>query len=335
MNSYERLYNRMAGKPVDRVPNLNIVMFLAAKQIGVSYREYVSDYKKLVEGNMVCHEKFGIDCFCAISDPMREAEGLGCEVEMPEDNVPYAKKHLIETVGDIKKLKIIDPSKGRRMNDRLEAIRLFKEKSMGEVPVIGWVEGAVAMSCDIMDMSEFMCNLYDYEEEMHEMLNTCYNQAKLFALEQIKAGADIIGIGDAATSLLSPAFYEEFALPYQKKLTEDIHNAGAKVKLHICGNTEPMLPYIAQVKADIFDCDHMVNLEKAIEALDGISSVSGNYDPVSVMLQGSTQTVENAVKYCLAQNSKTNIVAGGCEIPKLTPDENMLTVKRILENLSF
>ena len=63
---------RMAGQPVDKVPNLNIAMALVAKCAGVSYREYAQNYKKLVEGNLYCVEHFGFDAVSAISDPMRE-----------------------------------------------------------------------------------------------------------------------------------------------------------------------------------------------------------------------------------------------------------------------
>ena len=38
MNSKERLEARLQGKPVDKIPNLNIAMALVAKCAGVSYR---------------------------------------------------------------------------------------------------------------------------------------------------------------------------------------------------------------------------------------------------------------------------------------------------------
>ncbi|MFR6146007.1 hypothetical protein, partial [Neglectibacter timonensis] len=47
MNSKERLEARLQGKPVDKIPNLNIAMALVAKCAGVSYREYAQDYRKL------------------------------------------------------------------------------------------------------------------------------------------------------------------------------------------------------------------------------------------------------------------------------------------------
>ncbi len=72
MNAYERVMNRQAGKAVDRLPNLNIFMMMPAKLLGIPYGEYVTDHRKLVEGVLYCYENFSTDCFCVISDPMRE-----------------------------------------------------------------------------------------------------------------------------------------------------------------------------------------------------------------------------------------------------------------------
>lgn len=329
MNSYERLFNRMSGMTVDKLPNLCIVMMFAAKQIGVPYGKYVTDYRVLSEGVLHCYEKFGIDCLCVISDPMREAEGFGTDVTIPEDDVPYAKKPLIDDVSHISKLKTIDPSLSRRMNDRLEAVRLLKEKAGKQVPVIGWVEGAFAEACDLMDISDMMTTMLDYPDETEELLSVCVKQAELFALSQIKAGAEIIGVGDAASSLIGPALYEKFALPYEKKLIDTIHKAGAKVKLHICGNINPILPLIAKTGADIVDVDHMVDIRKAGEIFPPNTSVSGNFDPVAILLEGDIQTVKNAVNNCIDIGTKTNIIAAGCEVPKFTPEQNLLAIKEM------
>ncbi|MGI5960005.1 MAG: uroporphyrinogen decarboxylase family protein [Massiliimalia sp.] len=330
MNSYERLFARMEGKPVDRLPNLNIVMMFAARQIGVPYGKYVTDHRLLAEGVWKCYEKFGIDCLCAISDPMREAEGLGAKVVIPEDDVPYSQEFLVTEISDIEKLKPIDPSLGRRMNDRLEAVRLLKEKSGGEVPVIGWVEGAVAECCDLMNISQAMVSLLDYPDEMNQMLALCEEQSERFALAQIQAGADIIGVGDAASSLIGPGLYEEFALPWQQKLISAIHNAGAKVKLHICGNLNPVLDLVAQTGADIVDCDHMVDIQEAVRVFPKNMSACGNFDPVSVLLSGTPELVKQEVLRCSNLGVNNNLIAAGCEVPKFTPEENMFAVMEAL-----
>ena len=73
----------------------------------------------------------------------------------------------------------------------------------------------------------------------------------------------MIGCGDAAASLLSPALVEEFVLPYEKRVVEGIHQAGGLVKLHICGNSQHFLGQLVTNGADLYNVDHMVDLAPA------------------------------------------------------------------------
>ena len=327
MNSYERVMNCLAGKPVDRMPNMSLVMMFAAKQAGVTYGEFVSDYRLLVEGNLICYEKFGFDMFCAVSDPMREAEGFGAKVIIEPDKVPYSPVKRIQTRADIATLKVTDPSMSRRMNDRIEAVRLMREKAGKDIPVCGWIEGALAESCDLMAMDEFFMDLFDEEEEVLELLEICSEQAILFAREQVRAGADIIGVGDAASSLIGPVMYEKHALPYQQKIINAIHDMGAKVKLHICGDLNPVLHLVAKTGADIVDVDFMVDMKKAVEMMPKTTCVCGNMHPVDIIYNGTSQMVKDDVKRCMdILRPYHGIIAPGCEIPKDTPEENVKAI---------
>ncbi len=320
MTPYERLYNRMAGLPVDRVPNLNIFMALAAKQTGVSYREFVSDYRKLVAGVLWCQEAFDIDCYCVVSDPMREAEGFGAQVTLPEEGVPFSPVPFVD-VEDIAKLKVVPATSCARMEDRLLAVRDLAERAKGDIPVIGWVEGAFAESCDLMSVAEVMYNLIDEPEAMHELLEICTQQAISFAKEQIACGADMIGIGDAASSLIGADMYGEFVMPYQKRIIDAVHEAGAKAKLHICGNMTQSLCHIAKVGADIVDCDHPVSMQKAAEILPESCAINGNTDPVAI-LDGTRESIYAEVEK-LAGICPKLIISAGCEIPRDTDPQHV------------
>ena len=164
-------FARLNGDPVDRIPNLCLIMTFAARQIGVPYGQFVTDYHLLAEGMLHCYEKYDLDVLSVCSDPMREAGGFGADVIIPADGVPYCSKNLLQNLGDIAKLKVIDPSSNERMNDRLEAIRLLKAHIQKDAPVIGWVEGAVAESCDLMGISECLCEMLDEPEAIHELLS--------------------------------------------------------------------------------------------------------------------------------------------------------------------
>lgn len=120
---------------------------------------------------------------------------------------------MIVEPDDLKKLVRSTPETGRRMSDRLEAIRRFREQAGGEIPVMGWVEGALAEACDLRGMSQVMLDLFDRPEWLTELLEVCTEVAIAFARAQVEAGADIIGLGDAVCSQISPKMYRQFALP--------------------------------------------------------------------------------------------------------------------------
>ncbi len=324
MNSYERFTARLHGLPVDRIPNFDILMTRAARHIHVPLSRYYLDYRVLAEANLTAANDFHIDILQAISDPYREAADFGLEVDFPVDNLPMNRTPLLATPEDIHKLVVPDPCSGRRMSDRLEAIRLFREQAGGEIPIMGWVEGALAEACDLRSMYYVMIDLGRQPDWLSDLLEICVEVGIAFARAQIEAGADIIGLGDAVCSQISPKMYRRFALPYEQRIFAAVHEMGAIGRLHICGKTTHLLPDMLQSGADIIDLDWMVDLQQTAQLFEDRAAICGNFDPVNVMLLGTPQTVRTAVIDCL-QNGGSRLFSGaGCEIPEETPDENLL-----------
>jgi MtaA/CmuA family methyltransferase len=330
MNSKERVFNWLSGNKVDRVPNLNMIMQFAAKYINVPYGTYCKDYRYLVEGNIKCCNDFGIDMLSVISDPFRETSGFGANVIMNTDDVPSCQDHYIREYKDIKKLKIVNPSESERMLDRIKAVALYKETCGNDFGILGWIEGPFAEACDLRGLSNIMLDMFDEPEFVKELMEICLEQGILFAEQQILAGAEFIGIGDAAASLVGFEIYNDFIFPMQKKLINEIQKRGAKVKLHICGNTTCILDGLAQTGADIIDIDHLVDLKTAIDKIGSVAFVCGNFDPVSVLLQGNPDSVQQAVKNCIDIGKDRIFISAGCEIPKYTPHQNLKAVHQAL-----
>lgn len=330
----QRVYARLARQPVDRIPNLCILMTFAARQIGCTYDQYVQDYRLLVEGNLQCCDEFEIDMLSAISDPMREAHDLGAKVVFPFDDVPYASEALIETSQDLLRLQPVQPDQGRRMSDRISAIRLFKEQGGETYPILGWVESAFAEACDLHGITETMRDLVDQPDFLQDLMDICTKQAILFAEAQIDAGADFIGIGDAAASLIGPRSYKKFVLPYEQRIIQAVHARGAKAKLHICGNITSLLNILPETGADLIDIDYPVDFESAVEALRPTIAANGNFEPSGILLQGKVDDVRAAVKHCVSVSDTNTFIAAGCEVPRDTPPENLREVTRTLWDFS-
>ncbi len=278
----------------------------------------------LVAANLAVAADFGVDLLQAISDPYREAVDFGLEVEFPHDNLPLNRQPLLAEPDDLKKLVAPNPATGRRMSDRLEAIRLFREQAGGEIPIMGWVEGALAEASDLRSMYLTMTDLVSRPAWLTELLEICVEVGIAFARAQIEAGAEIIGLGDAVCSQISPKMYRQFALPYEQRIFAAVHEMGAVARLHICGNTTRLLPDMLQSGAEIIDLDWMVDLEKAAQLFNDQVAICGNFDPVTVMLQGTPETVKAATRECLQKGGNRLFSGAGCEIPDKTPAENLL-----------
>ena len=154
------------------------------------------------------------------------------------------------------------------------------------------------------------------------------------AIAQIEAGAEIIGLGDAAASLIGAERYAEFVFEREKKMFAEIHARGALAKLHICGNINPVLDQAAMTGCDILDCDHMVDLKRAGELMLGKGCACGNFDPVSIMLQGTPEDVRRATLACAAMVPENGIIAAGCEVPIDTKPENLLATHEALVSVN-
>ena len=329
MNSMERMMNRLQGGPVDRPPNMNIVMQFAARETGRTYGQVVRNGRLLAEGMLRCHERYGIDCLWTISDSVREPGDVGAEVIVPNEGVPYCRVPFIQDAEDFRKLRLIEPWDGPAMSDRLDAIRVLKSASGGEAPVIGWVEGAFAAACNFMDVEPFFMFMMDEPDAAHELLDYCFELERGFALAQVREGAEIIGVGDAAASLIGPRLYRAFAFDHEVNMIHAIHEAGAMVKLHVCGNINPILDDIVKTEPDILDCDFMVDMARAAELMRGRGCVCGNFNPVTVALYGTPEEVRRAAIEC-ANLGNNVIVAAGCEIPIDTDPANLLAVHEAL-----
>jgi MtaA/CmuA family methyltransferase len=172
-------------------------------------------------------------------------------------------------------------------------------------------------------MSLTMMDLVQRPEWLQELLEICAEVSVAFARAQVEAGADIIGLGDAVCSQISPKMYRQFALPYEQRVFAAVREMGAVGRLHICGNTTRLLPDMARSGAQIIDLDWMVDFGQAAQVLGNEVAPCGNFDPVKVMLQGTPATVRKAVRACVLMGGPRGFSGAGCEIPDATPQANL------------
>jgi len=326
MTPRERYLAVLEGKPVDYLPRLPILMQFAAEWIGSDYGKFTEDHRVLTEANLRCAAHFGFEQWSTISDPYRETEGFGAVVTHEAGKGAICLKPPLADSEDLSQLKKPDPEKSRRMRDRVDAIRRYRNHDAESHSILGWVEGPAAEAADLRGVSNFMVDLMDNLEFAAALMDLCVEKALRFAGAQIAAGADTIGIGDAVASQVSASIYETYILPRERILVEAIHARGARVRLHICGNITHLLPGIARLGVDIVDVDHLVELNAARKAVGKATALCGNLDPVSDVKCGSPESIRLKVETCYERVGNPFMVGAGCEIPPGTPEANLLAL---------
>ncbi len=322
MNSRQRYFAVFDGQEPDFVPRIPILMQFAAEFIGSNYGEFASDHRVLVRSNLACAEAFDFDQVSCISDPYRETQGFGGQVEYVTDGVPRCTHPLADDRA-LNRLRRPNPLVSERMRDRVNACRLYRELAGDRYSILGWIEGPAAEAADLRDTINFLYDLMDDPAYAAELMDRCVEVGIEFAQAQLDAGADTIGIGDAIASQLSPDLYESLVQPREKALVAAIHAAGGRVRLHICGDITHLLPGIADLGVDILDVDHMVNLSRVRHEVGPRVVIAGNLDPAEAILRGTPQAIREGIRRCRDEAGLPFMVCAGCEIPPRTPPDNL------------
>ena len=324
MNGLQRTLNFLSGKPVDRQPFHPIIMRWAARYAEVKYRDFCLDYKTKAKAMIKCAEDLSIDWVTVMSDPWTEAEAFGITVEYPEDNLPIDTGGRLPDLEAVAALQPYNPLAHARCVNRINEIRELKRLAGDNYFIVGWVEGPVAAYADIRGLTEASMDFLDDPETCGKAMDIIVESALPFITLQVEAGAHCIGIGDAFCSQIGPGPYLELAFEREKRLVDHIHSLGAKAKLHVCGNTSPIMKQMIATGADILDVDHLVpDMGEFLRALSPTQVFSGKSDPVSIIQNGTTEQIAESVWKSRTESGGRVIVSAGCEVPPDTSLKNM------------
>jgi MtaA/CmuA family methyltransferase len=328
MNGRERVLAHLDGRPVDRLPLMPITMQFAADRIGARYRDYETDYRVLAEGQLRVAGEFDFDYVNTMSDPAREAADCGAAVEF-FDHTPAAlveERALLADKAKLAHLRVPDPLGGGRMENGVKAAALLREKAGGDKAVEGWIEGPCAEAADLRGINTLMLDFHDDPQFVRDLFEFVVGMELRFARAQADAGVDLVGVGDAAASLVGPRIYNEFVWPYEKKLVDGLHAMGLPVRLHICGNTRFCLAGMGSLGCEIVDLDSLSPIPEARAKMGPRQVLLGNINPVTVLRDGNPETVMKAIAQCHRDAGPRYIVGAGCEVPRDTPSEHLLAL---------
>jgi len=341
MKSRERFLAAATRRPPDKVPAAPYDGNFGAAFAGIPISRYNTDAAAMAAAHIKTWDALGYDVVVAQSDNYYIAQGFGCVINQPFDTTPNLVKPAVDTLDDIGRLRVPDPYKDGRMHVYLDAVHALRQHFGDEVAVRGPGTGPFSLASYLVGGTEFFLTEIAEamaEEDAHkeaqllELMDIASDGLIAFLKALLEAGSDVLQAGDslASLSMISPAIYETYVYPFEKKVFDAVgplaRERGAVTLLHICGKTTRILPLMAETGADILEIDAPVDMAEAKAVTAGKVALMGNLDPVTVLLQGTPELVTtqaiNAMTSCDALSGGF-ILGSGCEVAPRTPVPNL------------
>jgi MtaA/CmuA family methyltransferase len=329
MTSIDRVRAVIRGEKVDRLPVQPMAMMFAARHAGLTFLDYTRDGRRMAEAQLKLVADFGLDCLLTCSDPAREVidiAGAGSVDWFPDQGpVINEERAALRDKARLQTFRVPDPLGGGRMHDRVQGIAFMRREAGPGMSIVGWIEGPLALAAELRGVNTIMLDFLDDPAFARDLLAFCADVAIAYAPAQIAAGADTIGMSDAAASLIGPRLYEEFVWPEQRRVLQTLKDRHPDVlrRLHMCGRTDALFPKMAQLPVDIYEIDFPANLQLARAQLGPTRVLAGNVSTITDLFEGTPEQVYAACARCHETAGEHFIVGAGCELSPLTPPGNL------------
>jgi len=119
--------------------------------------------------------------------------------------------------------------------------------------VFGEQGGCWQDACCLMGTQELILEAADHPDWVHEFLCVLWRKKARFIAESLDGAAyDLIetGGGAASSTVISPQYFREFCLPYDRRMHDALHSLGHRVVYHTCGGMMAILELIAENGCD-------------------------------------------------------------------------------------
>jgi [methyl-Co(III) methanol-specific corrinoid protein]:coenzyme M methyltransferase len=327
LNHRERVLAALRGEKVDPMPvfsGMGNLTIHGLKDKGWKFPEIHLDSHKMASAAASTYKLFGLESVVVPFDMGVEAEAIGCGINYYED----ADQILYPTVSakvsdrvDEWDLKLPDkPLEKGRIPVVVEAIKELKATVGDKVAVGAWVLGPYTLAGQLFELDDLFKKSFKKPDAVHKALDVLQDFLIDLAALYRSAGADYMTVREmgAGGDILSPRMFGSLIQPHLRKIFAALDSP--KV-LHICGDTNLVIEQMADCGADAVSVDQKNNLRETRKKLGDDVILLGNLDPYNVLVAGTTDQIEDAIKDII--DSEVNAVWPGCDIWPDVPQENM------------
>lgn len=310
-----------------------VLSFPAIQKMGITVQELIASSDLQAQAMKIVAD-LTPDAAAAVSmmDLSLEAEAFGSTIHFSDDEVPTVIGSIVNSEEEAEALQVPEIGAGRTQI-YIDAI----EKAAKEItdrPVFAGVIGPFSLAGRLMDVSEAMIYCYDEPDMVHLILE----KVTAFLIKYISAykavGANGVVIAEPLAGLLSPDLEEEFSCEYMKKIVNAVQDDSFLVVYHNCGNcTIQQIDSIAQNGCRMLHFGNAINMAEMMPHIPENIVAMGNVDPASRFRNGTPESVRESTLDLMEKcaSYKNYVPSSGCDIPPLSPWENIMAFFEALD----
>ncbi len=299
----------------------------------VSFLELCKTPELAVEVSLQPHRILGVDAVIFFSDILIPAEAMGVSVALTDKGPEIGNP--VRSSDDIDRLKIPDPAEAFPFTGKV--LQTLRNELRDAVPLIGFAGAPWTLGSYMVEgggsknFAEIKGMAYREPRLVHRLMDKLADTIATYLRYQIESGAQMVQLFDTWAGELNKDDYEEFALPYTRKIFEAIGDEVPRI-LYLNG-TSALLESMARSGADVLSLDWRISIAEARRRIGDGLALQGNLDPC--LLLGDRETMLARTEKILQDAGPTgHILNLGHGILPPTPVENAQAFINFAKNYS-
>ncbi len=298
------------------------------------FKELVSTPSLAAEVTIQPVDELDVDAAIIFSDILVIPEAMGLDYELIEKVGPRFPE-TIRSAAQVEEL-IEGNDAAERLTYVYDAVRLTKKELAGRVPLIGFSGAPWTLLCYMVEgggsktFSKAKRFLYQEPVLAHQLLEKITTSVIAYLKLKIQAGVDIVQIFDSWAGVLTPVQYQTFALPYIRRICEEVQSVP---KIVFAKGAWHALEEFADVPCDVVGLDWTHDPTEARERVGPDKVLQGNLDPCQ--LYANVEDIERAVQEMLTSFAGRHIANLGHGVYPDTPLEGVKAFVRTVKEMEL
>lgn len=249
------------------------------------FLDLINEPELIAQVTLLPFKHLDVDAAIMFADIMLPLRALGVNFDIVESVGPVIEDP-IRTSEQAEKMSNLPVTEA--VPTVFEAIKLVRKELDEATPLIGFSGAPFTLASYLIegrpskDFSATKALMFSEPKTWHALMERLSELTISYLREQIASGVQAVQLFDSWVGALSPQDYQEFALPYSKKIFQAVAHEGVP-RIHFGTGTSGLLELMAEAETEVVGIDWRTPIDVAWERVGHDRAVQGNLEPAVLL----------------------------------------------------